>query len=439
MPQTNTGKNLIFLADGTGNDSDIRVATNVYKLYQRLRSDVPGHTRMPPDEVQAHLATGQVGQVTQYDPGVGAKPTDIVGKATGRGISKNVKDGYEFLTRFYQPGDRIHLFGFSRGAYTVRSLAGLIGVCGVPARVQADGTDLLFREDARLAIVEEAWSIYRTQPGPEGRALRTAKGDAFIAGKGYPEHRERRARAPYLIGVWDTVRALGYPSPWGDIELPGAAHLFHDHDLSPWVRYAFHALAIDEARLQFYPTVWNEPTLAEQGDGLGKGQVFHQVWFPGVHSDIGGGYRETGLSDVTLRWMLERVREAEHPPEFYAMYAGNPTLGLGPDEGLPAHDSRDSLARRLLYPFRARNVVRGRQERGGRAIEPDAAQPVARLDSACLGRTQRLWRDKLFPSATVASHADMVRALSQSQQGLDPLPGPFSFVMGWPAPTPPSA
>ncbi len=105
-------KNLVFLADGTGNDSDITDATNVYRLYQRLRCDIPGHGRLRPEAIQAHLESGKVFQITEYDRGVGSDRFDVIGKATGKGISQNIKDGYEFLTRFYEEGDRIYLFGF---------------------------------------------------------------------------------------------------------------------------------------------------------------------------------------------------------------------------------------------------------------------------------------------------------------------------------------
>lgn len=247
-------KNIVFLSDGTGNDSDVEGATNVYKLYQRLRNDVPGHQRMPPDAVEAHLTSGRVGQISQYDRGVGARKTDFVGKATGRGISKNIKDGYEFLVRFYRPGDRIFLFGFSRGAYTIRSLAGLVGICGIARRHAGDG-DLLFDEPLRIRRIDEAYKIYKTEYGPEGAEERRKLGEQFIYEHGYDEHEDPAARAVYFIGAWDTVRSLGFVRGWRDMEIPGFRHRFHDHELSPHVRYAFHALSIDDPRRQFFPTI----------------------------------------------------------------------------------------------------------------------------------------------------------------------------------------
>lgn len=429
-------KNLVFLADGTGNDSDIAGATNVYRLYQRLRSDVPGHQRLAPAAVETHLrhleTAGIDSQITQYDAGVGTARFDIIGKATGKGISQNIKDGYEFFTRFYQPGDRLYLFGFSRGAYTVRSLAGMIGICGLPRRKQGGGVDLLFDAPARGGLVERAYAIYKTAPGPEGAAERERLGSAFVEAHGHLEHRAAANRAVYMIGVWDTVRSLGIPTRWGDWELPGNKHRFHDHDLSPHILYAFHALSIDDRRLQFHPTIWNEPTKAQRAatPANPNKQTFAQVWFPGVHSDVGGGYPdETGLADATLKWMIRRVQSASHPPKFYGAYETDPTLGIDPRPGGRLHDSRDTWFKKTLYQEQPRTVSRGQQASGRREIVP-AGDP-ANIHMVWLDRLIEFFKEGRFgyDPENVREHPDVTTGRMQCGQPARPLPGPFKWFV----------
>lgn len=419
-------KNLIFLADGTGNDSDSSAATNVYKLYQRLQNDVPGHHRMSPDDVDAHLKSHGISQITQYDPGVGSRKTDFVGKATGRGISKNIKDGYEFLTRFYEPGDRIFLFGFSRGAYTVRSLSGLIGYCGIPRRQAGDG-DLLHDEPLRRLFVNNAYDIYKL----EGYEERKARGDKFIFENGYEKQRNARDRAVYCIGVWDTVRALGYARGWKDIEIPGFRHRFHDHELSRHVRYAFHALSIDDPRREFFPTIWNEPTRAQSiswKSGRKNPQTFEQVWFPGVHSDIGGGYEESLLSDITLAWMIDKVRKARHSPQFYALYDSEPKLALHPDPMGMMHNPEKKLWEKVIFRTTRRYVRRGKQEPGSRWIEPiEEPSPVS---WAWLERfVGKYGTTDPYAYDNMLDHQDVKKARSQVKKSKRPLPGPFKYFV----------
>jgi len=426
-------KNLVFLSDGTGNDGDVAGATNVYKLYQRLHNDVPGNQRLSADAARAHLENAAIKQVTAYDPGVGSDRSDLIGKATGKGISDNIKDGYDFLLRFYEPGDRIYLFGFSRGAYTVRSLAGLIGYCGVPHK--AGDLKPLMEPAYRKMLVDEAYKIYRDKNG-RGPEVRRKQGDAFIDRYGPAEHKDPAARAVYMIGVWDTVRALGIPVYFTDIEVPGHAHRFHDHNLSEHVRYAFHALSIDDERQAFHPVLWNEPTTARMNGG-GDRQTFSQVWFPGVHGDVGGGYTDdTGLSDRALAWMIDRMRSAEHPPLLYAPYKDNPKLGLLPNAAGMQHDSRAQRWKKLLYKRMPRSVVRGFQERDSRQVIPDPEDPVARLHASWI---ERHADDSVIPRydpLVTRDHPDAAKARLQSRDARRPLPGPFAFVDEWTEPGP---
>jgi hypothetical protein len=385
---------------------------------------------MSPDDVDAHLKSDGISQITQYDRGVGSRKTDFVGKATGRGISKNIKDGYEFLIRFYQPGDRVFLFGFSRGAYTVRSLSGLIGYCGIPRRQAGDG-DLLHDEPLRLQRVEDAYDIYKSHWGPEGYDKRKALGDQFIYEHGYEKHSNARDRAVYCIGVWDTVRSLGYARGWRDIEIPGFRHRFHDHELSRHVRYAFHALSIDDPRREFFPTIWNEPTRAQSISWKSGGknpQKFEQVWFPGVHSDVGGGYEESQLSDITLSWMIDKIRKVRTPPKFYALYDSSPKLALHPDPEGMMHDPEKTLFQKIFYHSDRRYVRRGKQYPGRRRIEPiEEPSPVS---LAWLERfVGKYDTADPYDSDNMLDHPDVKKARSQVKKSKRPLRGPFKYFV----------
>jgi len=179
----------------------------------------------------------------------------------------------------YEPGDEIFLLGFSRGAYTVRALAGLIRNCGILKQRYA-------AEEASNVLRFYLRRLPRTTPdAPSALLLRkTYSNDTRIK----------------FVGVWDTVGALGIPM--GPLRSLRRGMIFHDTYLSMNVENAFHALAIDEQRRPFVPALWLQQARA-------VGQRLEQVWFCGVHSNIGGGYADTGLSDITLVWMINRAVE----------------------------------------------------------------------------------------------------------------------------------
>ncbi len=236
------------------------------------------------------IVTGdESGQALFYEPGVGTNPDErLLGGAFGYGLSRNVQRCYRFLALNYQPGDELYLFGFSRGAYTARSLAGLIRNCGI---LRAEHVDQ----------VDEAFAFYRdrtSQSHPSAVASQLFRG--------MYSHEDEDI---HFIGVWDTVGALGIPSElpewdWLSKRVTGWERLwgFHDTDLSSHVRYAYHAVAIDERRAPFRPTLWTqrEPV---------AGQTLEQVWFAGVHTEVGGGSRDTSLSDIALLWMAQRATD----------------------------------------------------------------------------------------------------------------------------------
>jgi hypothetical protein len=198
------------------------------------------------------------------------------------GISRNVREAYRWLATHYTDGDQLFLVGFSRGAYTVRSLAGMIRNVG------------LLRPE-HLDRVDEAYAIYRKT----GRRWRP-DGSASLA---FLRRYSRDVPQIECLAVWDTVGALGVPTRGPVGALTRWRYGFHDVELSGRVRNAFQALAIDERRRAFAPSVW----LADEADA--DRQRVEQVWFAGDHSDVGGGNGDCVLTDHALRWMADRLTE----------------------------------------------------------------------------------------------------------------------------------
>ena len=228
----------------------------------------------------AHVDDDGQEQRMFYHLGVGTKRRQrFIGGAFGFGVSRAVRDTYAFLVRNYEPGDKLYFFGFSRGAFTARSTAGFVRNCGI-LRPENSG------------LIDRAFALYRNRTNtthPRGV-------EATLFRHSYSFEPEIR-----FIGVWDTVGALGIPmTPSALAAFINRRTRFHDTDLSSQVGAAFQALAIDEKRGPFFPTLWTNVT---------EGQRVEQVWFTGVHRDAGGGYPEHQLSDITFRWMMDRARE----------------------------------------------------------------------------------------------------------------------------------
>ncbi len=257
-------RRLIICADGTWNEpeqNDLGMSspTNICKLAKAIQPfDKDG-----------------VAQIICYHTGVGERgglKDHFSGGALGRGLSKNIIDLYLFLVLNYFPGDELYLFGFSRGAYTVRSLAGLIRNTGILKCNYAEK----YKDAYKLYQNRDKLSHPRSTLAVNFRALYS-----------WPDFNIK------FIGVWDTVGALGIP--FSGIHLKRFE--FHDVELSSHVDYAYQALAIDEKRKPFTPSLWEKQPTSP------KSQVLEQVWFPGVHCNVGGGYEDSGLSDCALEWM----------------------------------------------------------------------------------------------------------------------------------------
>ena len=276
-------RNLVVCCDGTWQDPDAR--SNVSRLHDLL--DRPA--------------------VPHYVPGVGTR-VGLVDKLrsglTGAGLTEALLDGYRFVVDEYQSGDRISLFGFSRGAYTARSLAGMIGRVGIVDRTGLD-------DQALAAAVRQAGARYEALRA-QGKAGRNAGPEAVLTAPRGEDDKLPLAYDPdsadipvAFIGVWDTVGALGIPSYIGvpDLLHSRERYEFLNVVLDPRIRHARHAVSLDEMRGPFRPTLWEEPPADTTQD-------IEQVWFPGDHCDVGGGHVDSRLSEGALRWMVDEAEAA---------------------------------------------------------------------------------------------------------------------------------
>jgi uncharacterized protein (DUF2235 family) len=329
-------KSIIICADGTGNTTIKGRGTNVFKLYEAV--DGNGHRR---DSTLDQ-------QVAIYHDGVGTESLKwlrLFSGATGWGLSRNVKQLYGELARVYAPGDRIYLFGFSRGAFTARTLAGLITTCGI-LDVSRYASNHLFRKGIR-----DVYTQYRRKY--QTRLSLWLRGRRTIDRKALDRHQYAytptagRAEPPivHFIGVWDTVDAVGAPLRLADLLNTVVWRFkFPDTALSPDVGHACHALAIDEPRQSFTPVLWNE----SQEDPAAP--RIEQVWFAGAHSNVGGGYPRQGMSLVALDWMMARAEA--HGLRFHADVRR--LYREGADVNDKRYDSRAGLG--VFYRWKPRDV-----------------------------------------------------------------------------------
>lgn len=291
-------KNIILLSDGTGNSNIKGRGTNVFKLYEAI--DFKG-------------LYGPMEQVAFYDDGVGTeelKPLKLLGGAFGWGLARNVRNLYKRLVQVYAPDDKIYLFGFSRGAFTVRTLAGLIASEGILDNAKYPGD-----EDLDLAVLQ-LYENYRARHKAllEGILYEPFMRMFFNAyGEGRPALHGDHSKKIEFIGVWDTVDAVGLPfdeatAAWNTLIF---RFKFPDRTLNENIRRACHALSIDEQRESFHPLLWNNgcPDPDDKNKTVPDPRI-EQVWFPGVHSNVGGGYPQQGLSLVALDWMMNRAEAA---------------------------------------------------------------------------------------------------------------------------------
>lgn len=273
-------KLVVVCSDGTWNTASNKdrgkwAPTNVFKTFCAISGQAVRESKSSVVYNTPELAA-------LYDPGVGTGMFErLSGGVFGAGLSKNVRDGYRFIVEHYEKDAKLFLFGFSRGAYTARSLGGMVAKCGVIKPVP--GTDL----NKTIEVLYE--KIYRNRDLSGDEAV-----DAEI--KRLNISRSISRTDIEMVGVWDTVGALGVPTSIFHV-INRWLESFHDTDLNSKVRHGYHAVALDEQRKAFEPTLWQDRRGIEQ------------VWFAGVHSNIGGGYADSGLSDITLEWMLSKAKK----------------------------------------------------------------------------------------------------------------------------------
>jgi uncharacterized protein (DUF2235 family) len=336
-------KNIAICADGTGNSAVKGRGTNVFKLYEAV------------DQLGHRLTPGLKAQVALYHDGVGTesfKWIRLASGATGWGLSRNVKQLYGELARVYAPGDKLFLFGFSRGAFTVRTLAGLIHACGILDLTKYP-TNAAFNRG-----IEDAYREYRQRYNSWLTALfrRTRPLDAARLAElrqtfsvAVPEFTDpTRGKLIEFMGVWDTVDAVGLPVRAAEFVNTVIYNFkFPDHTLNTSVAHACHALALDEERESFAPLLWDEAATAEP-------QRIEQVWFAGVHSNVGGGYPRQGMSLVALDWIMAKAEAAPHGLRF--VEAERVAYRYHADVGDKMYDSRGGAS--LFYRWLPRDVRR---------------------------------------------------------------------------------
>lgn len=383
-------KRIILLLDGTWNDAASgNFDTNIVRLQsiiaKSLAKSATSATFDPASRASQKVVRGYMSNpglsdtglenIVFYQRGVGTGAFDrFAGGVFGWGVPGNVKRAYKFLSYHYKDGDQIFVFGFSRGAYTARSLIGYIFATG-----------LLTRDNCTPKNELLAWKYYRTNLNDRLPGVWTEL---------TPFVHDRETFRVNCVGVFDTVGANGVPSKWW-WRFNRALNEFHNVDLSSITNVNLHAIALDEHRVPFEAAVWRKPKF-KQFDTRTE-----QVWFPGAHADIGGGYideekRESkypiALDDITLDWMLKRVSA------YFPDFPFDPSVWKTIDnQWLVAkrHESRKSIYRLAPYAlrsignypvghivFRERNV--GRDRHADPIAEMIHISALERLGEKCL-------------------------------------------------------
>lgn len=351
-------KNIILSTDGTGNAGGKGHGSNVWRLHTAI-------------DRQSHLTNqNNIRQIAYYHDGVGSqdkKWLKIMGGVFGYGLKRTIKELYTFLVNNYEAGDQIYLFGFSRGAYTVRLLAGMILACGILDKNRyADKSDEDLEHDVEQVyrllqelIAQQKEEQLEMAHDTSKMMQATRKSIRKLSHKINPlEELPADIQLDIKIrfmGVWDTVDAYAIPSDTLAKMLDSLFYIsFREHDnlLNESVESACHALSIDDQRRVFEPVLWRENPELEDDENSNDHQRIKQVWFSGVHSNVGGGYPRQGMAWNALEWMMLHARQAElrFVNEDIYQFTENK------DVHDKMYDSRSGLG--AYYVFKPRNIAR---------------------------------------------------------------------------------
>jgi uncharacterized protein (DUF2235 family) len=417
-PDTPTEKAIVLFSDGTGNSSGKLFKTNVWRMYEAvdLGPSAPGHRN----------------QIAYYDDGVGTsgfKPLAILGGVFGVGLKRNVLDIYQYACRNYRQGDRIYGFGFSRGAFTMRTAISLIADQGLVAYTNERELEQRSR-DAYRAFCGPGSPRYMKWFVRGYRGLRERMTRAWRRLRNKPLYDRNLNHKPEIsfIGVWDTVSAYGGPiaeitraiDNWFfPISMP-------NYKLNLEVRRARHALAIDDERDSFHPLLWDEVherrlvARREGGDAALPpwidGERLEQVWFTGMHADVGGGYPDESLSYVSLLWMIEEAEKA-----------GLRTLdivtaryrGMANSFG-PMHDSRSGIG--SYYRYQPRKIAAW--------LDPVRTDTLSLRDPAIADESGPRG---LLPEGEVRIHESVIARIQDGTDSYAPIVLPRNFRIVPPA------
>ncbi|MGJ5176085.1 T6SS phospholipase effector Tle1-like catalytic domain-containing protein [Bradyrhizobium oligotrophicum] len=303
-------KNLVLCCDGTANEFAAD-RTNVIKLCYTL-VQAAGQ-----QQVYYHPGLGTIEPAGALTP-LSRRATRLLGQAIGAGLGDDVRDAYVFLMRHFDPGDRVFLFGFSRGAYTVRALASLLHMYGL---ISAGNEPLVPYAIRMLTAIQKL----------DARGDSEGKQHYFRLAEEFKDTFCRTVCKPWFVGVWDTVSSVGWIE--NQLRLPFVAD-------NPDIAIGRHALALDERRAFFRTNLWRPRS--ESADSGPKD--LKQVWFAGVHCDVGGGYREaeSGASKIPLQWMIREAMDKHllvDPARLALVLGGSGAGYVAPDVDGPLHES----------------------------------------------------------------------------------------------------
>lgn len=333
---------IAIFCDGTWNSPKQAQPTHVHRLYKA--------TRATPNQRVIYVAGVGTGGTLKgkVDRGIDR----IGGGVFGWGLNANIKQAYRALAMAYTPGDEIFIFGFSRGAYTARSLAGMIRKVGIIEDTSPAGVDrafTLYRKPGARNAPDEAHILKeRREMSPNVATSDADMKHRMDQPKGEAQEGEVALVQVTYLGIWDTVGALGIPtSILGPIALVwNRKYQFHDTKLSRMVRSARHALALDERRVFYRPALWDNLEQNPEGPGLNKGdrsprRPYQQVWFTGTHAIVGGSGSTRGLTAASLDWVAQGAQELG-----LQLDATTPLLDHDPD---PLVDSVELMDAPLVY------------------------------------------------------------------------------------------